>query len=193
MILGQFSAGPDMLLLTRTALRLGVRAGVEMALGIACGLAVHATLVVMGLAVMFERYPMVWVSLRWVAAGYMLWLASRITVEIFKNAGSASEVGPDIVPGPRPFFRGLFCNVLNPKVAIFLVAVSAPFLRGDRPAWWPFAIFGVVVGQAFLLWSLWVWLLQLRPFRRVYERAGRWIDGVFSVVLVVLAIGLMGG
>ncbi len=43
MALGQFSPGPDMILLTRTALRSGARAGVEMALGIACGLAVHAT------------------------------------------------------------------------------------------------------------------------------------------------------
>ncbi len=193
MILGQFSPGPDMLLLTRTALKLGMRAGVEMALGIACGLTVHATLAVAGMAVMFERVPAFWSVLRWMAAGYLLWLAYRMTVETFRNEPSSSAKEPDAGARRRPFFRGLFCNLLNPKAAFFLAAVSAPFLRGDRPDWWPMAIGGVVVGQAFLLWSLWAWLLQWRPLRRFYERAGPWIDGVFAVVLVVLAIGLMAG
>ena len=50
-VLGQFSPGPDMVLLTRTALREGAGAGVRMALGISCGLAVHATIAVAGVAV----------------------------------------------------------------------------------------------------------------------------------------------
>jgi threonine/homoserine/homoserine lactone efflux protein len=193
MILGQFSPGPDMLLLTRTALKLGARTGVEMALGIACGLTVHATLAVAGLGVMFDRYPMLWQGLRWLAAGYLLWLAFRIGLETFRTKPPGSEVEPDISPGRRPFFRGLFCNLSNPKAAIFLAAVIVPFSQGDRPAWWPFAIFGVVVGQAFLLWALWAWMLQWRPLQRIYGQAERWIDGVFSVTLAVLAIKVMVG
>ena len=48
MALGQFSPGPDMLLLTRTALAQGGRAGAWTAAGIACGLLVHAAVAMSG-------------------------------------------------------------------------------------------------------------------------------------------------
>ena len=194
MALGQFSPGPDMILLTRTALKSGVRDGVQTALGIACGLTVHATLAVGGLALAFERMPVVREVMRWLAAGYLLWLAYRIVTEIFGVWYSGGQREPERKPKERrPFLRGLLCNLLNPKAAIFLAAVSAPFLRGSRPEWWPFAIWGIVVGQALVLWSLWAGLLQWRPLRTRYQKAERWIDGAFALVLAALAARLIAG
>ena len=134
MALGQFSPGPDMMLLTRTALRSGAKAGMEMALGIACGLVVHASVAVAGLALAFERMPVLRRTVCWVAAGYLLWLAWRILREAFVTASSGGVAGPrSEANGRGPFLRGLFCNLLNPKAAIFLAAVSAPFLQRRAP------------------------------------------------------------
>ena len=194
MALGQFSPGPDMILLTRTALKSGARTGVEMALGIACGLTVHATLAVGGLALAFERKPVLRELLRWLAAAYLLWLAYRMLQEIFVvwYSGALRE-SAEVASARSPFLRGLLCNLLNPKAAIFLAAVCAPFLRGDRPEWWPFAIWGVVVGQAAVLWSLWAFLLQWSPLRSRYQKAARWIDAAFAIALTALAIRLIIG
>jgi len=191
MALGQFSPGPDMILLTRTSLKSGARTGVEMALGIACGLTVHATVAVGGLALAFERMPAMRDLLRWLAAAYLLWLAYRMLMEAWQS-GALREAG-ETGSTRSPFLRGLFCNLLNPKAAVFLAAVCAPFLRGGRPEWWPFAIWGIVVGQAAVLWSLWACLLQWKPLRSRYERAARWIDGAFGIVLAALAIRLIIG
>jgi threonine efflux protein len=194
MALGQFSPGPDMILLTRTALKTGARTGVRMALGIACGLAVHATLAVGGLALAFERLPVLREVLRWAAVAYLMWLAYRLLREVFVGWYSGVKVDTNTLTSVRqPFLRGLFCNLLNPKAAIFIAAVSAPFLRGERPEWWPFAIWGIVVGQAGILWSLWACVLQWRPLRSRYESAGRWIDGAFGIVLGALAARLAVG
>ena len=194
MALGQFSPGPDMILLTRSSLKSGARTGVEMALGIACGLTVHATLAVGGLALAFERMPAMRELLRWLAAAYLLWLAYRMLQEIFVAWYSGALPEPAVNGTTRrPFLRGLFCNLLNPKAAVFLAAVCAPFLRGGRPEWWPFAIWGIVVGQAFILWSLWACLLQWNPLRSRYERGARWIDAAFAVTLAALAIRLIIG
>ncbi len=192
MAVGQFSPGPDMLLLTRTALREGARRGVVMALGIACGLTVHATFAVAGMAVAFERSPQWRVGLRWAAAGYLLWLSWGLLSERFVAWYSGAIYQMEAVRGGRgPFLRGLFCNLLNPKAALFLAAVSAPFLAGERPAMWPLLIWAVVVFQGCLLWSLWACLLQWRPLRVRYERAAGWIDGLFGLALAGLAIRLM--
>ncbi len=194
MALGQFSPGPDMILLTRTALKSGPRAGVETALGIACGLTVHATLAVGGLALAFERLPVLKEALRWAAAAYLGWLAYRMlreAVVVWRSGGIAETRLPTSLR--HPFLRGLFCNLLNPKAALFLAAVSAPFLRGERPGWWPLAIWGIVVGQAGILWSVWACLLQWSPLRSRYEQTASWIDAAFGMVLGGLAIRLAIG
>jgi threonine/homoserine/homoserine lactone efflux protein len=43
------------------------------------------------------------------------------------------------------------------------------------------------------LWSLWVLALQWRPVRARYERFSGLIDGVFGLVLAVLAVRLVIG
>jgi threonine/homoserine/homoserine lactone efflux protein len=193
-VLGQFSPGPDMVLLTRTALREGSKAGVEMALGIACGLAVHSTLAVGGVAVMFQRFPMLRLVLQWFAAFYLLWLAYGLLNAAFAARSPDAKPAADARENPHPpFVRGLLCNLFNPKVALFLAAVCAPFLAGTHPGWWPYAIWGVIVCLGVCLWSLWVLVLQWRPLRERYERAGGWIDGIFGTALLVLAVRLMIG
>ena len=194
MVLGQFSPGPDMLLLTRTALRKGARVGVEMAAGIACGLTVHATVAVAGVAVAFQRLPLLRVALQWLAAAYLLWLAWGMAREFFVAWYSGAICEIEAVESRRaPFVRGFLCNLLNPKAALFIAAVSAPFLSGNHPAWWPFAIWGIVVGLGIGLWSLWVLLLQWPPLKDRYERCAGLIDGIFGLVLAALAVRLMVG
>ena len=187
--LGQFSPGPDMLLLSRTALREGRAAGCKTAAGIACGLTVHATIAVGGVATAFHRFPMFRSWLKWLGAAYLLWLAQGMLREAF--VAWYSGVKYDLVAknkGRPPFVRGLLCNLLNPKAALFLAAAAAPFLSRGHPDWWPYAIGGIIAGQGFLLWTLWVLLLQWRPLRDGYERFAPWIDALFGTALAALAV-----
>jgi threonine/homoserine/homoserine lactone efflux protein len=192
-VLGQFSPGPDMILLTRTALGKGPREGVRMAAGIACGLSVHSTIAVAGMAVAFQRLPVLRAALQWVAAAYLTWLAYGLLRERFVAWYGGGSVATPREDGRSSFVRGLLCNLLNPKAALFLAAVCAPFLAGQRPAWWPYALWSIVVGLGLTLWSLWVVLLQSRPIRDGYRRAAAWIDVVFGLLLLALAIRLMLG
>jgi threonine efflux protein len=194
MVLGQFSPGPDMILLTRTALRDGVGAGLRMAAGIATGLTVHATLALSGLAVAFGNLPSLRLALQWMAAAYLLWIAWRMAAEHFVAMYSGSKPAAPPADSTRsPYLRGLFCNLFNPKVALFLAAVCAPFLAGGHPAWWPFAMWALIVGLGLGLWSLWVAALQWPPLRTGYRRISRWIDLGFALVLACLALRLMIG
>jgi threonine/homoserine/homoserine lactone efflux protein len=194
MVLGQFSPGPDMILLTRTSLREGSGVGVRMASGIACGLAVHATVAVAGVAVALQRIPSLRLAMQWLAALYLLWLARGMLGEAFSATNDGTEsTGRSRVSRHSPFVRGLLCNLLNPKAALFLAAVCAPFLVGERPGWWPHALWGLIVGLGLGLWSLWALVLQWRPLRLAYEKSTRWIDGLFGLVLAALALRLLVG
>lgn len=184
MVIGQFSPGPDMLLLTRTSLAEGLKAGWLMVLGIVTGLTVHATLAIGGIAVILSRGGPLAVALQWIAAGYLLWLAYGLLQKPIKG----EEV---VVPKRSPYLRGLFCNLLNPKALVFFASVVAPFLDGERPDWLPIALWLIVVGEALFFWCLWVWLLQIPKVRAGYQRCGRILDLVFALILIGLAIHLV--
>lgn len=192
MALGQFSPGPDMLLLTRTSLAEGAKAGALMAWGIATGLAVHSTLAVGGLAVLLDHSPRASAVLRWIAAAYLLWLAWGIARAVFVMVTSGIRDETTATSRSRkPFVRGLLCNLFNPKVAVVLMSLLTPFLRGEKPDWWPFALWAVIVFQGGVLWSCWAGLLQWQPLREGYRRARPWIDGAFAVTLASLAVFLI--
>ncbi|MEN8784896.1 MAG: LysE family transporter [Akkermansiaceae bacterium] len=184
MVIGQFSPGPDMLLLTRTSLAEGLRAGWMMVLGISTGLTLHATLAIGGIAVVLARGGAMATALKWLAAIYLLWLAFGL----LKKPVASGEV---VIPKRSPYLRGLFCNLLNHKALVFFASVVATFLTGHRPNWWPLALWLIVVGEALFFWCLWVWLLQMPKVRAGYQRFGRTIDLLFAAALTGLAIHLL--
>lgn len=192
-VLGQFSPGPDMILLTRTSLSKGRREGLWMAAGISCGLCVHATIAVAGMALALQRVSMLRVGLQWAAATYLAWLAFTLLRERLVTSRGRGSDSPTRDDDRSSFVKGLLCNLLNPKVALFLAAVCAPFLTGKHPMWWPYAIWSIVVGFGLTLWSLWVIFLQSPAIGEAYRRAAAWIDMGFALLLLALAIRLILG
>lgn len=191
MVLGQFSPGPDLLLITRTSLSEGRSAGWMMAFGIACGLMVHATVALAGLAILLQRMPVMMTALQWLAALYLLWLAFGL----LKHAASPGSIADGENSGrtglKSAWVRGLLCNLFNPKVAVFLASVCTPFLTGSPPPGRAPVLWAMIVGMGFSLWCLWVWVLQWNFVRKVHQSASRWIDVCFGVALVLLALRLM--
>ena len=190
MAVGQFSPGPDMVLLTRTALAKGGRAGAWTAAGIACGLTLHAMVAMGGVSLLLVGDSLLARLLRAAAGFYLARLGLALLESAWRGTGMAAGMGTGATgtEARACWRRGFFCNVLNPKAALFFAAIAAPFLSPGHPIWWPWALGGVIVGQGFSLWIAWAWALQWPPLKRGYQQAARWIDAVFGLVLLGLAV-----
>lgn len=192
MALGQFSPGPDMVLLTRTALASGRRAGCATAIGIACGLGVHALVAVTGVAVVLARGGWLMKALLVVAALYLFYLAALLIRSGLKS--STLDVKSKAQEGGfwKCWKRGLLCNLLNPKVAVFLAGVTAPFLSiQSPPSAWPLILWLTIIFEGLLLWCLWANVLQWGQIKMRYLKAAHWFDLAFGVVLLLLAVFLL--
>lgn len=192
MAVGQFSPGPDMVLLTRTSLKWGRRAGWLMVLGIVTGLCLHAAIAIGGMSALLARGGWWEMVLTVGAAAYLGWLGWQMV-----RGGPPQEEGLAVVASEsgvknRWYLQGLLCNVLNPKVVIFFAGMTTLFLRESQPDWWPLLLWATIVGEGLLLWGLWVVVLQNRAVRRGYQRIGRQLDLLFGVLLWVLAALLLG-
>lgn len=130
-ILIELTPGPNMLYLAIVAATEGRRAGLATVAGVTLGLGLVGLAAAYGLAAAVTAVPVLRWALRWGGVAFLLWLAW----DGWRAAG-ASE--PDPVRRSATLFsrfrRGLVANLLNPKAAIFYIAVLPGFIAAEAPA-----------------------------------------------------------
>lgn len=125
-LLIELTPGPNMAYLAALTLGHGRRAGLAAVAGVALGLALIGLAAAMGFAALVAASPVLWNVLRWAGTAYLFYLAW----ETWRDEKETSPAG--IAGGPpgrhRYFVRGLMTNLLNPKAALFYVAILPRFL-----------------------------------------------------------------
>ena len=189
--------GADTMLVIRNVMARGPRAGLLTAVGACCGLFIHAALSALGLSLILVRSATTFEVVKMSGAGYLIWLGVQSLRRVFRVP--LSEIGALAGAGLRPrsarsgqsLVEGLLSNVLNPKVALFYLALLPQFMgAGD----WVF-------GKSMLLASIhWVegviWLSMVALFsgwlRRWISRPGvkRAIEATTGAILIALGVRL---
>lgn len=130
-----------MFTLTRT-LQHGVRGGVAAALGINAGCVVHTLAAAFGLAAVLAASAAAFNAVKWAGAIYLVWLAWGMLRTAWRGppvpqdmAVHARSAAAAPVPSQGATFRqGLLTNALNPKVALFFLALLPQFIETDAPS-----------------------------------------------------------
>lgn len=127
-LLIEITPGPNLTYLAALTLTQGTRAGLAAVAGIALGLSVYGIAATLGIAALISQSPILYQVLRWAGVAYFLWLAWQTWAGEAETSPHRSDGRPDL---GSAFRRGLITNLLNPKAAIFYVAVLPTFLVRD--------------------------------------------------------------
>lgn len=126
--------GADLLYTVSRTLQAGWRAGVAAALGIGAGCVVHALAAALGLAALLAASTMAFRVIKLAGAGYLAWLAAGLLRAAWRGeAGAAQSPAPARHTLRAVFTQGFLTNVLNPKVALFFLALLPQFIAPDAP------------------------------------------------------------
>jgi threonine/homoserine/homoserine lactone efflux protein len=128
------SPGATTAVVLRNSIGGGARAGFFTALGANSGSACFGILTAFGFALALQRWPSVWLVLRWTGVAYLTWLgvqSLRRVVHTRVSSGTASTEAP--LDGWRSFTSGYLTNVLNPSLAAFYLVVVPQFVPRDAP------------------------------------------------------------
>jgi threonine efflux protein len=193
MLLAQFSPGPDMMLLLKNAVNHPLRAGLLTVCGIVAGLCVHTTLAITGLAVVFHQSPAAARVLGMGGGLYLAWLAFQLLRGVFTahppEVQAARKAGVEApLPDTAAFLQGLITNLLNPKAVLFILSVLTVNLGEDSGPARRLGFAGIIVGQALVFWSLFVWLLKRPAVRRRYLSWERPLNFLFGLGLAGWAV-----
>jgi threonine/homoserine/homoserine lactone efflux protein len=147
--------GQDTFFILGRSLAGGRTAGVAAALGISAGSVIHTLLAAIGLSALLATSAYAFMAVKFAGAAYLIFIGVRALLTRSNGLGGDAAA---TVTGHWPAFRqGVLSNLLNPKVALFFLALMPQFI--DAASTHKVAAF-LVLGMSFVSLGL-VWCLVL--------------------------------
>jgi threonine/homoserine/homoserine lactone efflux protein len=189
--------GVDTMLVIRNSGRGGWWDGAASSLGICSGLFIHATLSALGISILLLQTAWAFTALKWVGAGYLIWLglsslrlAQKGTGSILPNGSAAAQNGFSL---KRSLREGFLSNVLNPKTIIFYMAFLPQFIDPTKPA--------LMQSLQVALMHFCVGMVYQCALAAMVDRARNWLqsktvnrvfNGLTGTILIYIGLRLAG-
>ncbi len=118
--------GPSWIYVISTTVGRNRRTGLIAVLGNATGIACHVLAVAAGLSAVLSYSASFYLGVQWIGAIYLIYLG----VQIIRQAAGTTPNQLDAPPRSalRVFGRGILVNLLNPKVALVMLALLPQFV-----------------------------------------------------------------
>lgn len=119
--------GVDTAMVLRAATVEGRRPAIFAALGILLGCLIWGAAVALGLGALLRASEMAYTIVKFVGAGYLLWLGAKLVLRPREGLDVADgSVAPKRSGGA--FLQGFLTNMLNPKIGVFYVTFLPQFV-----------------------------------------------------------------
>lgn len=184
-LVGTMSPGPSLAVVLRQTLGNGRKHGVITAISHSTGVAIWAILTLWGLGVVVSEHPLLYQIITYVGALYLAWLG----LKAIRSKGNATFNG-EKEPGPysEAVRDGVVISVLNPKLALFFIALFSQFVSADQAVADKLIYMGTVVCIDMLwLCSVAVVLSKEKVIKALQKKAKE-IDQISGLVLIGLAL-----
>ncbi len=189
--------GPDVAITMRTALARGIRAGLWTATGITCGLGVHVLYTLAGLSVLIAQSATLFGIVKILGAAWLIWLGVQglraRPAEIVEGVAKDATTAPGAANPGRPrgaFVAGFLTNVLNPKVALYFLALFTQVLDPATSSAEK-GLYGLtMMAQTLLIYGLLAALIGQPGPRRAYRRAAHWVERLLGLAFIGLGLRL---
>jgi threonine/homoserine/homoserine lactone efflux protein len=112
--------GPNNVMLTAAGANFGLRRTLPHILGISCGFGAQVAAVCGGLGILFTRWSQLHLALKWLGAGYLLYLGWQLLRAPGAQAGRAGR--------PITFGAAAAFQFLNPKAWVISLTAATLFL-----------------------------------------------------------------
>lgn len=184
--------GQDTFFILGRSLSSGKSAGIAAALGITAGSVIHTFLAALGLSALLATSAYAFVAVKLAGAAYLLYIGVRALLSRSNGLGAGSE-GATRQDRWSAFRQGIVTNLLNPKVALFFLALMPQFIETTSTE--KVAAF-LVLGLSFVTLGL-VWCVVLAigaaALRGAFLRRpsmGQWLNRIAGSLFIALGIRL---
>lgn len=190
-LLAAMSPGPDFVIILRSVLAGGRRAGMACAAGIASGVLAWAVVTSAGIAGLLAASAVAFTVVKLVGAAYLVLLG--VQALLAARRGGYEQADEPVAEQTRrsalvAYRQGLLTNLFNPKVTVFFLALWPQFLPHDATIA-DTAVITAVAGLTVLVWFT-VLANVVTVLRKVItaSKVRRTIDAVMGTLLVAIGV-----
>ncbi len=185
------SPGPDMAYMLSRCMAQGPRAGMAAALGINAGCYVHLLAAITGLSAILMTSALAFTVVKWLGAAYLVYLGIQAILD-----RSTPDLALSKLKGRSMrtiFWQGFWSDVLNPKVAVFFLALLPQFIdpRTGNPIV-QLVVLGLTVNMIGIAVNLALVALSSRVTAglRRNERMALWLRRLMGTIFIGLGARL---
>lgn len=182
--------GPDFLYLTGRTLQQGKTAGLMCVLGISAGCLIHTFLAALGLSALLLTSAIAFNAVKWAGALYLIFLGLQMLF-FQKPEEQVSELRGTSLR--KVFTQAFLTNLLNPKAALFFLALLPQFIAADASSKTAaFLILGIIFVLENALWFVLVvvFVTAIGGFFRGSSRARMILDKITGTLFIGLGVRL---
>jgi threonine/homoserine/homoserine lactone efflux protein len=185
--ISMMSPGPDLILIVKTCTAKEKWPVLACISGICCGLSVHVSLAILGIAAMVSASEMLFSIVKIAGAIYLIYVGVKSIL-----SGTHLSVGRnthyDSSLKNNPFRDGLLCNLLNPKVTLFVLAMFTQVVAASSPILNKSLIGAFMITEAFLVWCLFATLTRTSLILKFIQRFELMINRVAGALLICFGL-----
>jgi threonine/homoserine/homoserine lactone efflux protein len=192
-VLLNLTPGQDTMFILGRSLTGGLRSGIASALGIGVGTIFHTLAAALGLSAILAASPTAFFIVRIAGAIYLVYLGAKLLLASGGKNTAAQLATSEQGSAAAAFRQGIVTNILNPKVALFFLALLPQFIEPDSPTKaLAFLALGVTFVTTGTLWCLVLALgaARLQRFFQGNPRVRTTIDRAAGGLFIALGIRL---
>jgi len=121
--------GQDTFFILGRSLAGGRSAGISAALGVSVGTVIHTVFAALGLSALLATSPYAFMTVKFAGAAYLIYIGVRALFA--RGNGLPADDAGAAVGLWSAFRQGILTNLLNPKVALFFLALLPQFIAAD--------------------------------------------------------------
>ncbi|MEM5510348.1 LysE family translocator [Pseudoalteromonas sp. AS71] len=186
-MMGAMSPGPSLAVVLKHSLNGSMKNGMLAALSHGIGVGLYAGASLLGLGALMTQFPTVYQILVYLGAAYLAYLGIKILLA--KPSNNELEVQKSEVSEAKALQDGFAIALLNPKLAIFFLALFSQFIDPQALTLSVGIIMCLTVFVIDTGWYLLVALLtEVSKTRFGFTKQNPWLDKILGVVFIALAI-----
>lgn len=190
-LLLNMAPGPDSLLIVSRSAAQGWRSGSAAALGIGSGTLVHIFAAALGLSALLATSAMAFTIVKYIGAAYLIYMGGKLLLN--RSATPAISQPVEALAYRAVFLQGFFCNLLNPKVAIFFMAFVPQFISDHSPSKaLAFILLGCIFNANGMLWCHFLAITSAKISQRIRisNTFACWTDRAIGAIFITFGIRL---
>ena len=190
-ILLNITPGADTIYILSRAAVGGRKTGTVSAVGISTGILVHIVLAALGLSAILASSAAAFNIMKFAGAAYLALMGVRTLIkkQSFFDENKAKEESL-----LKTYFQGVLTNALNPKVALFFLALLPQFVTAENPhGALPFLILGLTFFCTSTVWCALVAFLSafINPLLQKSEKVQKAACKITGIIYILLGINVL--